>query len=78
MVEMYLYEYVGEDNGWFTKNSNYIGRRNKAGEIMAKNNIGYWVTVDSFKLTISRLKNEMQIIEKFYVRNHKEAINYKR
>lgn len=75
MVKMFVYKYTGATNETFINGELYIGRMNKAGAKMAVNDKGQWVYVDSRRLTICRLKKDMEIVDTFTVPNHKVAVN---
>jgi hypothetical protein len=57
----------------FTRNELYIGRINKAGQQMARDNNGKWQYVTNTKLSTVRLDRWMEIVEQYEVQNHKEA-----
>lgn len=76
MVKMFVYKYVGPELSIFTKDKLYIGRINKAGAKMAKDDNGCWRIVEDGRMTISRMKHYFEVIEEFCVKNHKIALNY--
>jgi hypothetical protein len=57
----------------FTRKELYIGRINKAGQQMARDNNGKWQYVTNTKLSTVRLDRWMEIVEQYEVQNHKEA-----
>jgi hypothetical protein len=65
-------------NGNFIKGEIYIARTAKNGEIYGKGNKENWVLFDPQSMSRAKpMKEYFEVVEEFYVNNHKEALSYR-
>lgn len=81
MVQMFRFRFTGNTDKRstrhaFTVGNEYIGRVAKSGVIMAWNDDQRWVVINDFRMTRLGNMRDFEEIEKFYAKNHKEALSY--
>jgi hypothetical protein len=79
MVKMFYYKFIGGDlyKGLFTNGQEYVGRVTKQGEIAVLNDKKQWNILVSNRMTINRMYKNFEETCHFYVKDHKEAVNYR-
>ena len=81
MVQMFRLKYTGNTDKRnthhaFTVGQEYVGRIAKSGVVMAYNDEKRWVVIRDFRMTRLGNMRDFDVLEKFYVNNHKEALAY--